>query len=57
MAGNETLNWEYGQKNLKHIFLNHALGLVSKSNYSDSLNLGPSLEVVMAIHLVQQVVI
>ena len=41
MAGNETLNWEYGQKNLKHIFLNHALGLVSKSNYSDSLNLGP----------------
>ena len=41
MAGNETLNWEYGQKNLKHINLNHALGLVSKSNYSDSLNLGP----------------
>ena len=41
MAGNETLNWEYGQKGLKHITLNHALGLVSNSNYSDSLNLGP----------------
>tara|TARA_B100001057_G_scaffold54671_1_gene48575 strand:+ start:1872 stop:4277 length:2406 start_codon:yes stop_codon:yes gene_type:complete len=41
IAGNETLNWEYGQKKLKHITLNHALGLVSNSNYSDSLNLGP----------------
>ena len=41
MPGNETLNWEYGQKDLKHITLNHALGLVSNSNYSDSLNLGP----------------
>ena len=41
VAGNETLNWEYGQKDLKHITLNHALGLVSNSNYSDSLNLGP----------------
>ena len=41
MAGNETFNWEYGQKDLKHITLNHALGLVSNSNYSDSLNLGP----------------
>jgi penicillin amidase len=41
MAGNENLNWEYGQKNLKHITLNHSLGLVSNSNYSDSLNLGP----------------
>ena len=41
MAGNETLNWEYGQKDLKHITLNHALGLVSNSNYSVSLNIGP----------------
>ena len=41
ITGNETLNWEYGQKDLKHITLNHALGLVSNSNYSDSLNLGP----------------
>ena len=41
VAGNETLNWEYGQKDLKHITLSHALGLVSNSNYSDSLNLGP----------------
>ena len=41
MAGNENLNWQYGQKKLKHITLNHSLGLVSNSNYSDSLNLGP----------------
>ena len=39
--GEDTKNWMYGQKNNKHSYMVHALGEVSKKEFSEKLNLGP----------------
>ena len=39
--GEDTKNWMYGQKNNKHSYMVHALGEVSKKEFSKKLNLGP----------------
>ena len=39
--GKDTKNWMYGQKNNKHSYMVHALGEVSKNEFSEKLNLGP----------------
>ena len=39
--GEDTKNWMYGQKNNKHSYMVHALGEVTKKEFSEKLNLGP----------------
>ena len=39
--GEDTKNWMYGQKNNKHSYMVHALGEVSRKEFSEKLNLGP----------------
>ena len=39
--GENTKNWMYGQKNNKHSYMVHALGEVSRKEFSEKLNLGP----------------
>lgn len=39
--GEDTKNWMYGQKKNKHSFMVHALGEVTKKEFSEKLNLGP----------------
>ena len=39
--GEDSRNWMYGQRNNKHSYMVHALGEVSKKEFSEKLNLGP----------------